>query len=579
MTDATDQNTHLDEKGTYVAGDTALGEPLPIESSSEEKESGVVKSQSAGQQPSDVIQGQDDPPAEPPSEQEVQRVQSAGEDYSVLTVTQKRLIVATASLASLFSPMATAIYYPSLDTISKDLNVSNTKINITITLFLVIQGIAPAFVADIADRQGRRPMYIFCFTVFTGANIGLALQNNYTALLVLRMLQSSGSSGTVALANGVVGDIITSAERGSYVAFASLGGVFGPMISPILGGIIGQYAGWHWIFWFLLIFSSAVFIPLILFMPETCRNVVDNGSIPPPLFSRNITDTVRHRHRVQKGLTFNEAKQKEMAAKYHFRLPNPLSTLKVLLDLESAILLVGTGLGIGCFYAISTGASVAFASNYGFNQIKIGLMFIPIGCGSIISALSIGRLADWNYRRWAKKLNILVVKNRRQDLTNFPIERARLEIVFPLFFVAVAAIIAYGWILTKKISVAVPIVLLFLTGFSLTATFQILNVLMVDIYPGKPSVATAANNFSRCEIGAVFSAILLPLVDSIGWGWAYTLLALLFLAFLPMLLLVMQRGPKWRKQRKASEDKARAHRQEKRDLKTAAKERKANGGT
>lgn len=195
-------------------------------------------------------------------------------------------------------------------------------------------------------------MYIFCFTIFTAANIGLALQNNYAALLVLRMLQSAGSSGTVALANGVVGDIITSAERGTYVAFASLGGLLGPMIAPILGGIIGQYAGWHWIFWFLLIFSAAVFIPLILFMPETCRNVVDNGTIPPPLLSQNITDAIRHRHRAQQGLTFDQAKQEQIAQKYRFRLPNPLSTLRVLLDVESAILLVCTGLGIGCFYAI-----------------------------------------------------------------------------------------------------------------------------------------------------------------------------------------------------------------------------------
>ena len=222
---------------------------------------------------------------------------------------------------------------------------------------------------------------------------------------------------------------------------------------------------------------------------------------------------------------------------------------------------------------------MAFTTNYGFDQIKVGLMFIPIGGGSIISALTVGRLADGNYRRWAKKLNMPVVKNRRQDLTNFPIERARLEVIFPLFFVSVAVIIAYGWILTKKISIAVPIVLLFLMGFSLTATFQVLNVLMVDIYPGKPSVATAANNFTRCEIGAVFSAILLPLVDSIGWGWAYTLLALLFIGFVPFLLFVMQRGPKWRKQRKEGEDRARAHRQEKRDLKSAAKERKNNGRT
>ena len=159
----------------------------------------------------------------------------------------------------------------------------------------IIQGIAPAFVADMADRSGRKPMYVFCFIVFTAANIGLALQNSFTALLVLRMLQAAGSSGTVALANGVVGDIITSSERGSYIAFASLGGMLGPMIAPILGGIIGQYAGWHWIFWFLVIFSSAILLPLILFMPETCRRVVDDGSIPPPFLSTNFTDIYRHK--------------------------------------------------------------------------------------------------------------------------------------------------------------------------------------------------------------------------------------------------------------------------------------------
>lgn len=50
-----------------------------------------------------------------------------------------------------------------------------------------------------------------------GANVGLALQNNYAALLVLRCLQSTGSSGTVALGNGVVADIASSGERGKFM--------------------------------------------------------------------------------------------------------------------------------------------------------------------------------------------------------------------------------------------------------------------------------------------------------------------------------------------------------------------------
>lgn len=190
-------------------------------------------------------------------------------------------------------------------------------------------------------------------------------------------------------------------------------------------------------------------------------------------------------------------------------------------------------------------------------------MFIPIGVGGVLSAFSSGKLVDWNYRRHAKKLGIPVVKNRRQDLTNFPIEKARLQVAFPMFFLAGSFLIIYGWILTVKLSLAAPIITLLIAGYALTFTYQVLNVLMVDIYPGKPAVATAANNLVRCEIGAVFSAIILPLINAIGIGWAYTILALIFMAFAPMLLVIMRKGPRWRKEKKAKEDKARLERAEK----------------
>lgn len=193
-------------------------------------------------------------------------------------------------------------------------------------------------------------------------------------------------------------------------------------------------------------------------------------------------------------------------------------------------------------------------------------MFIPIGAGSIISAFTTGRLVDWNFRRHCARLNIPIVANRRQDLTSFPIEKARLQVAFPFFFIAGAMLIIYGWMLMLNISVAAPIVFLFFMGYALTSCFQILNVLMVDIYPGKPSTATAANNFVRCEIGAVFTAILLPIRDAIGWGWTYTLLAGLFVGFTPCLLIVMRQGPRWRAERKVREDKSKRDRQEKKDL-------------
>ena len=132
-----------------------------------------------------------------------------------------------------------------------------------------------------------------------------------------------------------------------------------------------------------------------------------------------------------------------------------------------------------------------------------------------------------------------------------------------MFFLAGSFLIAYGWILTVKLSLAAPIIVLFISGFALTYTYQVLNVLMVDIYPGKPAVATAANNLVRCEIGAVFSAVILPMINAVGIGWAYTILSLIFMAFAPMLLVIMRKGPKWRKERKAKEDRARLAKLEK----------------
>jgi MFS family permease len=60
----------------------------------------------------------------------------------------------------------------------------------------ILQATAPAFIGGFSDNAGRRPAYMVCFIIYIAADIALALQNNYVALLILRMVQSGGSSGT-----------------------------------------------------------------------------------------------------------------------------------------------------------------------------------------------------------------------------------------------------------------------------------------------------------------------------------------------------------------------------------------------
>jgi MFS family permease len=525
---------------------TATLSPAGVEDGSAEKTSAVVSRENISQT---TLTGQANEEKQSP-----QQTTPGSQDYSVYTTNQKRMIVLVASFAGFFSPLTGTIYYPAITTIADSLGVSNNKINLTVTTYTIVQGLAPMMIAGFSDNVGRRPAYMICFTIYLAANLGLGLQNQYIALLLIRMLQSGGSSGTIALAQGVTGDVVTSSERGAYIAFASVSSILGPSLSPILGGVLSQYLGWHSVFWFLLILAGCFCVPLFLFLPETCRKVVGSGMVPPPPLNMSLTDKIRFANRARAGIEVDQAEQARLRRNYRMRFPNPFSTLVVLFHLESFLILFSCGLGFSCFYAISTGASAAFKTVYGFDELHVSLMFLPFGLGGIISAFTTGQLMDWNYRRHARRLNFPVVKNRQTDLINFPIERARIEIALPTLLLGALGVVGYGWMMGTKVSIAGPVVLLFLLGYGLTASFQTLNALMIDIHSTKPAAATAAANIVRCELGSAATAAIGPMIQAMGTGWSYTLLGLLTMGSLPLLCWVMLSGMEWRQEERARAD-------------------------
>lgn len=127
------------------------------------------------------------PAPEPPTPEPVQ--------YSIFTKNQKQGIVVLVAFAAVFSPLSSFIYYPARNALANDLHVSLNKIDLTITSYMVVSGVIPALVGGFADVYGRRPAYLIIFTLYVVANVGLAFQKSYPALMVLRMVQSAGSSG------------------------------------------------------------------------------------------------------------------------------------------------------------------------------------------------------------------------------------------------------------------------------------------------------------------------------------------------------------------------------------------------
>ena len=299
---------------------------------------------------------------------------SAGPPYSVFTKGQKQFIIFMASWAGFFSPVSANIYFPALNVLAKDLKVSNSLINLTLTSYMIFQGLAPSFIGPIADSMGRRPAYTICFVIYIVANIGLALQNSYAALFVLRCLQSTGSSATIAMASAVVADVATPSERGSYMGYVLAGSLTGPALGPVIGGLLAQFLGWRSIFWFLTLFAGAFMVVFLIFFPETARGTVGNGSIPPQGWNMSLMNYLAVR-KARKSSVSNMEDSADLGKTFDTkkRSANPLASLKVIGDKQTATLLIYNALLFAAFYDVTAVIPSQFQTIYGFNDLQIGL--------------------------------------------------------------------------------------------------------------------------------------------------------------------------------------------------------------
>jgi multidrug resistance protein len=311
------------------------------------------------------------------------------------------------------------------------------------------------FSGSFADSSGRRPAYLVLFVIYVAACIGLALQSDYVALLLLRCIQSSGCSGMVAIASGVVSDLAERKERGGYMGIVSGGALLGPAVGPIIGGLIGQKAGWRWIFWFLTILGGICAIFLAVFVPETSRKIVGNGSTPPPLLNKSLLQVIRSRRsRIPKSIqNSNEVEEAEtksitevrIARKSKFQWTDILFTLKMLLEKDIVILLFSYSIIYSAYYCVLSSLPGLFEEIYGYGTLQTGLCFIPIGVGMWVSSLVSGRILDYNYESVAKNLP----PDTKAD--DFPIEKARLRSIWVGVGITVAAVISYGWVLHQEV--------------------------------------------------------------------------------------------------------------------------------
>ncbi|TVY56693.1 Itaconate transport protein [Lachnellula cervina] len=479
--------------------------------------------------------------------------------YTTFTRNQLRLLTLLLGLITITSPLTATIYFPLMPLLRSHFHTSAQAINLTITIYIVFQAISPAIFGPLSDSLGRRPVYLFTLLLYVAGSLGLALNKSSLAvLIVLRALQSLGASATQSITYGVVADVCIPSARGGMNGPVSMTLNLGTCIGPVIGGLVAYTSGsYEWVFYALVMIGAVLLAMVILFLPETARIVVGNGSgrDDQSWIEDSVWTMVKNRRQKRKqdtptvpaGVLEGKTSIRRTPLLKRIKIKNPLACLRVIFHYDTFLALWMHGSFYTVDYAMVAATPDIYKTIYHFNELQIGLSYLPRGVGIIAGGYCNGKLMDYNYKTVARNIGWKVDKISGDDLKKFPIERARSRGVYWLLLISTATLIGYGWVVKTRAHFSILLVLQFIQGFWGTCFYTIFNTLLVDIFPESPATASASASIVRCAMAATGVAILQPLLSSLGRGWYFTILGLWSGGFgVAAVLLIRWKGMQWR---------------------------------
>lgn len=455
--------------------------------------------------------------------------------FTTFTVRQKHLIASLLGFPSLASPLTATIYLPVIPLLT----------------------LSPAIFATLSDTLGRRPIFLITLTLYLLAGLGLALnRDSYAALLVLRALQNLGASAVLALGYGVRADVCVPAERGKMQGFFLAAGNLGLCIGPVIGGWVALGSGsLKWVFWCWVIFGGVALTAIGWVFPGTGRNVVGNRNVQAKGWKKTWWVALRDYSRERGAImSIDEHKairgggeESDKPKKRRFKIANPLACLLIIFWRDTALVLWISASFYAIWYCIQASIPPIYKDIYSFNEIDIGLCYLTGGAGVILGGYTTEKMMDRNYKITAREIGHTIDRIAGDDMNHFPIERARARGSWYLLGVFICALAGYGWAVKFHAHPSIPLILQCLIGFICTFFLQVFNALLVDIFPESPSTAAALGNITRCALSALAIAVLQPLVECLGRGWYFTSLSIFGgIGSAAAVCVVQRRGMKWR---------------------------------
>lgn len=195
---------------------------------------------------------------------------SSMKDNTWLIVAQPRLgaagLTALLIFANVLIPFSLDIYTPAVPEMPAHFDTTESMVNLTLLGFYLFFAIGLLLFGPVSDKYGRKPVLVGGILAYVAGSTLCACAPSIYVLIAARVVQALGAGAVNAVSLALVKDCFVSRRRGTLLAIIQVLAVIGPVIAPLMGGIILQFASWRAVFWVLAALGALCLVAALLFV-------------------------------------------------------------------------------------------------------------------------------------------------------------------------------------------------------------------------------------------------------------------------------------------------------------------------
>lgn len=157
-------------------------------------------------------------------------------------------LLLTLGLGVFLGALDLSVLAPALPALGKEFSVATGDLSWVFTIYLLVNIVGIAVMSTLADRYGRRPIYLACVLIFVAGSALAVVSHDYGLFLVARAVQAFGAGGIFPVATAAIGDVVPPQRRGAALGLVAATWGLAAVIGPLYGGLVTHFVSWRFIF-------------------------------------------------------------------------------------------------------------------------------------------------------------------------------------------------------------------------------------------------------------------------------------------------------------------------------------------